>query len=253
MNSDQQPQFKGMKESTMTRSHHLYFNIEENDDFEQFSARLLDGDLSKKHKLLKYLASKCFLGMKMYDEVIKLASSALNCDPDLINYSTVATTSGSYDKIRPEINHEECELYDNLSKEWKTDAGLYLQLGIAYESVDNRVQARLAYEKCLKKDVYRFEALKRLNDRHLLTETQKTSLLNDLPFKEQCSDEEGQLLRIIYSAMIKQEPLSTVKPQTADQNESNDLIEIRNVLSHNPSLLVAEAQLKYEKSDYRYL
>lgn len=178
--------------------------------------------LVDKHRVYQCFAVQCMLSTKRYEDAVKLIENSL--------------TTNLLNCIDDDFLNEKCQ-------EWRLDGALYLYLGQAYEELDNRTQAAKAYTKCLRHDVYCYEALSRLNKRHLLTSKEKLELIASLPFGEQCSDKrESDFLRYVYESLVR-------GSNFASKNDEISSLPVcdreKGLLSNNSSMLAAKAERLY--------
>lgn len=180
-----------------------------------------------RHKVYKCFAVECLLATKRFDEAVKLIESPI--------VSVIASTTND-NSLDEDYLNDKC-------REWRLDGALYLHLGQAYEELDNRTQAAIAYSKCLKHDVFCSEALSRLNKRHLLTSKEKLTLIDSLPLSEQCSDKrEANLLKYIYESMVRGSNFSS---KNDDSNVVSNGDTVVRSLDNNSSMLSTKAERLY--------
>lgn len=82
-------------------------------------------------------------------------------------------------------------------------AAVWLLKGKVLESMDNRTQARDAYEQALQHSVYCTEALDALMQHDMLMLWEEHELMRNLPVAAQCTDAEARVLQLLYHAKMK--------------------------------------------------
>lgn len=85
--------------------------------------------------------------------------------------------------------------------------------------MDNRGLAAECYRQALRYDVFCFEAFDSIIKYHMLSAVEEHELINSLPIQDQCSTDEGDILRLLYESKLKKYHTPTVPKQ----NESKIL------------------------------
>jgi len=179
--------------------------------------------LDQKHLSCKHLAALSLYEAKMYSEALGLLEVDFEWK-DLPAKSCV-------DSASPFPSSE------NLR------SSLYLLRGKIHEAMDNRIPAIEDYKTSLKLDVCCNEAFELLVRHEMLTPDEESSLLESLPFEEQCDHYEGEsvLIQALYNDQIKK----YCKPQ--ERKPCTELAQLQN----NLSVRVNYAQRLMNGCDYK--
>ncbi|EDO45312.1 predicted protein [Nematostella vectensis] len=129
----------------------------------------------------RYLAAKCHAECKQWQEAL----DTLDAMPKDLEDKDVFPMS------------------EGVSGSTKLEAAIALLRGIVYEAMDNRGNATECYKDAIRTDVHCFEAFDLLISHHMLTNKEEHDLLESLPFSEQCTPEEVDLLKFLYESRIK--------------------------------------------------
>lgn len=189
--------------------------------------------LHKTHLVCRYLAAKCLLEAKEYNEALEL----LSCDERESNYSS--GSSGITESINSLLDQA-----DNTIKGFPIpslhSAVLYLK-GCVYEALDNRSLASECYKQALKRDVFCFNAFQSLVQHQMLTAWEENDLISSLPITDQCKSKDDEwLVRSVYESLLKK--YHSVPPRSVVQTHPR--------LKGNLDLRVAEAERHYYACNY---
>lgn len=190
--------------------------------------------LHKSHLVCRYLAAKCLLEAKEYNEALEL----LSADDKDTNYSS--GSSGITESLNCLL--EQCD--NNSIKGFPTpslhSSVLYLK-GCVYEALDNRSLASECYKQALKRDVFCFDAFQALVQHQMLTAWEENELISSLPIAEQCRSKDDEwLVRSLYESLLKK--YHSVPPRSIVQTHPR--------LKGNLDLRVAEAERHYYACSY---
>uniref|UniRef100_A0A8C6YES2 Cell division cycle 16 n=1 Tax=Naja naja TaxID=35670 RepID=A0A8C6YES2_NAJNA len=102
-------------------------------------------------------------------------------------------------------------------------SSICLLRGKIYDALDNRTLATFSYKEALKLDVYCFEAFDLLTSHHMLTAEEEKELLESLPLRKQCTEEEQVLLHFLFENKLKKynKPSETLIPESVDGLQDN--------------------------------
>ncbi|XP_063995452.1 cell division cycle protein 16 homolog [Diachasmimorpha longicaudata] len=120
---------------------------------------------------------------------------------------------------------------------------LYVK-GRVYEATDNRTVATDCYKQALHCDVYSYQAFEALVQNQMLSAAEERELLESLPFNEQCSEADRELLRLLYESKLKKYQEPTEDISLASCNVKSVLI------NGNLDMQVAKAERLYYNCDY---
>ncbi|XP_020281654.1 cell division cycle protein 16 homolog isoform X2 [Pseudomyrmex gracilis] len=125
---------------------------------------------------------------------------------------------------------------------------LYIK-GKIYEAMDNRAVATEYYKQALQRDVYSYEAFEALVQNQMLSAPEEQELLESLPFSEQCTKGEAELLRLLYDSKLKKyQETPITKESVATCSIMGTSVSIR--LANNLDMVVAKAERLYYNCDY---
>ncbi|XP_032686384.1 cell division cycle protein 16 homolog [Odontomachus brunneus] len=147
--------------------------------------------LEKTDVMCYYLTVRSLLEAKEYNEALQVISESEIC--------TNMTQSGITFTDRTDILQDAPKNVQS--------AILYVK-GRVYEAMDNRAVATEFYKQALQCDVYSYQAFEALVQNQMLSAAEERELLESLPFAEQCTEGETELLRLLYESKLKkyQEP-----------------------------------------------
>lgn len=125
---------------------------------------------------------------------------------------------------------------------------LYVK-GRVHEATDNRSVATECYKQALHCDVYSYQAFEALVQNQMLSATEERELLESLPFDEQCTEADKDLLHLLYKSKLKkyQAPTDDITQITC----SIKGISITDRLENNLDIQVAKAERLYYNCDYQ--
>ena len=161
----------------------------------------------------KYLAAKCFAECKEWEKVLEVLEGDYKD-------SKLSLFNGQIES--PKI--------ENIpSPGRKIESAIWLLKGMAYEGLETNARdlAADAYKEALSQDVYCFEAFELLTSHHMLTAQEEVDLITSLPFSEQCSPEEAQLVKFVYESKIQKysKPMDPKIPTYLDPlNDNLDVV-----------------------------
>ena len=139
-------------------------------------------EVAGKTELFRYLVAKCHAECGEWSDVLEALEDPSNC-------SVVETALDSG------------EQYEGMSQSiclFSTSnlvSATQLLKGKAHEALGNVEDAVDCFKACLASDVFCAEALQRLTHHQYLTHQEEVALLESLPFNDQCTQEEGKMLR----------------------------------------------------------
>ncbi|XP_076655085.1 cell division cycle protein 16 isoform X2 [Halictus rubicundus] len=138
-----------------------------------------------------YLTVRSLLEAKEYNEALQV-----------INESEICTNITQSVMNFPDRTH----ILEDAPKNVQSSI-LYVK-GRVYEAMDNRAVATDCYKQALHCDVYSYQAFEALVQNQMLSASEEKELLESLPFAEQCTEHETELLRLLYESKLKkyQEP-----------------------------------------------
>ena len=146
---------------------------------------LSKNEVAGKSEPFRYLVAKCHAECGEW-------SDALEALEDLSDRSIMerALDSDSTERQYEGMSESSC-----LFSTSNLVSAMQLLKGKAHEALGNVEDAVDCFKACLVSDVFCAEALQRLTHHQYLTHQEEVSLLESLPFKEQCTEEEGKMLR----------------------------------------------------------
>ena len=200
--------------------------------------------LTSNNLLGRYLAAKCFVECKEWKSALDildgedqdLKSTFKESINPLVSASTTAASSSSsvassssyvidfesagYSAI---ISGSQSALFSSSSKSRKLDAAVSLLKGTIYEALENRQIAAQCYKDALQHDIYCFEAFNLLVSHHGLNSAEENQLLENLPYRVQCNEEEEKLLRFVYKNLINKysKPVEELLPNILEPMTGN--------------------------------
>uniref|UniRef100_A0A669EPG2 Cell division cycle 16 homolog (S. cerevisiae) n=1 Tax=Oreochromis niloticus TaxID=8128 RepID=A0A669EPG2_ORENI len=124
---------------------------------------------------------------------------------------------------------------------FQISSSICLLRGKIYDAMDNRPLATSSYKEALKLDVYCFEAFDLLTSHHMLTAQEEKEFLDSLPLRQQCTEEEQELLHFLFENKLKK------------YNKPSDLVvpEMVNGLQDNLDVVVSLAERHYYNCDFK--
>ncbi|KAL1497312.1 hypothetical protein ABEB36_008296 [Hypothenemus hampei] len=144
-------------------------------------------NLEKKNILCTSLAAKCYFEALDLEQALQVINNS--------DFNTPLTEGN----IPPDI---ELGFLEDTSKSHAISSFLLLK-GRILAAMDNRSLAANYYKQALRYDVYCFEALDLLTRYQMLSSQEEYELLNSLPFAEQCSIEEVEIVKHLYEMRLK--------------------------------------------------
>lgn len=186
--------------------------------------------LDKIHPLCLYLASKCLLEAREFNEALQLLSDIDDQAGTLLNSSS--------SNITFTVNNSHLFVEGSTPANLKSSL-LYLK-GRVYEALDNRSLAADCYKHALQCDVYNFDAFEALVQHQMLTAWEEKQLLSSLPFAEQCGNE--NFVRPVYETLLKKYHASPRSPSPPIPHSR---------LADNLDLAVAKAERLYYSCAYK--
>ncbi|KZC08990.1 Cell division cycle protein 16 like protein [Dufourea novaeangliae] len=187
--------------------------------------------LEKADVMCHYLTVRSLLEAKEYNEALQVISESEIC--------TNITQSGISFADRTDI-------LENAPKNVQSSI-LYVK-GRVYEAMDNRAVATDCYKQALHCDVYSYQAFEALVQNQMLPASEEKELLESLPFSEQCTEAETELLRLLYESKLKKYQEPNKKQTLATCSVMGVLVSDR--LLGNLDMEVSEAERLYYNCDY---
>ncbi|XP_053482731.1 cell division cycle protein 16 homolog [Ictalurus furcatus] len=197
--------------------------------YHRASHALRSRKLDKLYGACQYLAARCHYAAKEYQQAL-----------DILDVEEPASKKLLDKGLKEESGSRET------AKEWEMSptsisSSICLLRGKIYDAMDNRPLATSSYKEALKLDVYCFEAFDLLTSHHMLTAQEERDFLDSLPFSQQCTKEEEELLRFLYENKLKKynKPSEIVVP------------DIVNGLQDNLDVVVSLAERHYYNCDFK--
>ncbi|XP_066594170.1 cell division cycle protein 16 homolog [Prorops nasuta] len=188
--------------------------------------------LEKTDVMCHYLTVRSLLEAKEYNEALQVINDSEICTS--MNQSGISFSN-------------RMEMLDNTSR--NIQSSVYYVKGRVYEAMDNRAVATDCYKQALHCDVYSYQAFEALIQNQMLSAAEEKELLESLPFSEQCTDAEADLLRMLYESKLKkyQDPNKKHVCVSAAVYCTN----VNERLSENLDIKVSEAEWLYYNCDYQ--
>ena len=144
---------------------------------------------ASKHTAFRYMIGLCQAGSQQWLDVLETLGDPV---PDSLTASMQTLGDMSQDEEMMEITQDICFLStDNLL------SAIMVLKGKASEALGNVEDAIEFFKVALTLDVFCSEALERITHNQYLTCQEEVDLLQSLPFEEQCSKEEGDMLKCV--------------------------------------------------------
>ncbi|KOX67609.1 Cell division cycle protein 16 like protein [Melipona quadrifasciata] len=185
--------------------------------------------LEKTDILCHYLTVRSLLEAKEYNEALQVIKESEVC--------TNITQSGFGDRAN---------VLEDAPKNVQSSI-LYVK-GRIYEALDNRAVATDCYKQALHCDVYSYQAFEALVQNQMLSAAEEKELLESLPFGEQCTEAEAELLQLLYESKLKKYQEPNTKQPLATCSVMGVLVTDR--LLGNLDMEVTEAERLYYNCDY---
>ena len=187
--------------------------------------------LEKTDVMCHYLTVRSLLEAKEYNEALQVIKESELC--------TNASQSGASFADR-------AHMLEDASKNVQSSI-LYVK-GRVYEAMDNRAMATDCYKQALHCDVYSYQAFEALVQHQMLSASEEKELLESLPFGEQCTEAETELLRLLYESKLKKYQEPNKKQTLATCSVMGVLVTDR--LLGNLDMEVSEAERLHYNCDY---
>ncbi|XP_076296997.1 cell division cycle protein 16 [Lasioglossum baleicum] len=187
--------------------------------------------LEKTDVMCHYLTVRSLLEAKEYNEALQV-----------INESEICTNIAQSVMNFPDRTH----ILEDAPKNVQSSI-LYVK-GRVYEAMDNRAVATDCYKQALHCDVYSYQAFEALVQNQMLSASEEKDLLESLPFAEQCTESETELLRLLYESKLKKYQEPNKKQTLATCSIMGVLVSDR--LLGNLDMEVSEAERLYYNCDY---
>ncbi|XP_078037800.1 cell division cycle protein 16 isoform X2 [Augochlora pura] len=179
-----------------------------------------------------YLTVRSLLEAKEYNEALQVINESeicTNITQSVINYT------------------DRTHVLEDAPKNVQSSI-LYVK-GRVYEAMDNRAVATDCYKQALHCDVYSYQAFEALVQNQMLSASEEKELLESLPFTEQCTESEAELLRLLYESKLKKYQEPNEKQTLTTCNVMGVLVSDR--LLGNLDMEVSEAERLYYNCDYQ--
>lgn len=157
---------------------------------------LSKNEVAGKTELFKYLVAKCHAECGEWLD-------ALEALEDPSDHSIMET---ALDSDNPERQYEGISQNICLFSTNNLTSAVHLLKGKAHEALGNVEEAVDCFRVCLVSDVFCAEALQRLTHHQYLTHQEEVSLLESLPFSQQCTKEEEKMLRWAIHTILLYRP-----------------------------------------------
>ncbi|KAL6262574.1 hypothetical protein P5V15_005366 [Pogonomyrmex californicus] len=187
--------------------------------------------LEKSDVMCHYLTVRCLLEAKEYNDALQVINESEIC--------TNITQAGITFADRTDI-------FQDAPKNVQSSI-LYVK-GKVYEAMDNRAVATECYKQALQCDVYSYEAFEALVQNQMLSASEERELLESLPFTEQCTKGEAELLRLLYDSKLKKYQEPNTKQSSVTCSVMG--ISVTERLADNLDMEVAKAERLYYNCDY---
>ncbi|EZA53221.1 hypothetical protein DMN91_005011 [Ooceraea biroi] len=187
--------------------------------------------LEKTDVMCHYLTVRCLLEAKEYNDALQVINESEIC--------TNITQAGITFSTRMDI-------FQDAPRNVQSSI-LYIK-GRVYEAMDNRAVATECYKQALQCDVYSYEAFEALVQNQMLSASEERELLESLPFVEQCTKGEEELLRLLYDSKLKKYQEPNTKESSVTCNVMG--ISVTDRLVDNLDMQVAKAEKLYYNCDY---
>ncbi|XP_024887647.1 cell division cycle protein 16 homolog [Temnothorax curvispinosus] len=187
--------------------------------------------LEKSDVMCHYLTVRCLLEAKEYNDALQVINESEIC--------TNITQAGITFADRTDI-------FQDAPKNVQSSI-LYVK-GRVYEAMDNRAVATECYKQALQCDVYSYEAFEALVQNQMLSASEERELLESLPFTEQCTKGEAELLRLLYDSKLKKYQEPNTKQSLITCSVMGICVADR--LADNLDMEVAKAERLYYNCDY---
>ncbi|XP_078037799.1 cell division cycle protein 16 isoform X1 [Augochlora pura] len=188
--------------------------------------------LEKTDVMCHYLTVRSLLEAKEYNEALQVINESeicTNITQSVINYT------------------DRTHVLEDAPKNVQSSI-LYVK-GRVYEAMDNRAVATDCYKQALHCDVYSYQAFEALVQNQMLSASEEKELLESLPFTEQCTESEAELLRLLYESKLKKYQEPNEKQTLTTCNVMGVLVSDR--LLGNLDMEVSEAERLYYNCDYQ--
>ncbi|XP_043251365.1 cell division cycle protein 16 homolog [Colletes gigas] len=187
--------------------------------------------LEKRDVMCHYLTVRSLLEAKEYNEALQVIN-----DSEI--YTNITQSGiGFTDHV---------DMLEDAPKNVQSSI-LYVK-GRVYEAMDNRAVAIDCYKQALHCDVYSYQAFEALVQNQMLSASEEKELLESLPFSEQCTEAETELLRLLYESKLKKYQEPNKKQTLATCSVMGVLVTDR--LLGNLDMEVSEAERLYYNCDY---
>ncbi|XP_076672851.1 cell division cycle protein 16 [Andrena cerasifolii] len=187
--------------------------------------------LEKTDVMCHYLTVRSLLEAKEYNEALQVIKESEIC-------TNVSQSGASF--------ADRTHMLEDASKNVQSSI-LYVK-GRVYEALDNRAVATDCYKQALHCDVYSYQAFEALVQHQMLSASEEKELLESLPFGEQCTEAETELLRLLYESKLKKYQEPNRKQTLATCSVMGVLVTDR--LLGNLDMEVSEAERLHYNCDY---
>lgn len=187
--------------------------------------------LEKSDLMCHYLTVRCLLEAKEYSDALKVIDES-----EL--YTNITQGGVSF--------ADRTDIFQDALK--NVQSSIVYVKGRVYEAMDNRVVATECYKQALQCDVYSYEAFEALVQNQMLSASEERELLESLPFAEQCTKGEAELLRLLYDSKLKKYQEPNTKQSLITCNVMG--VSVTHRLSDNLDMEVAKAERLYYNCDY---
>ena len=187
--------------------------------------------LEKTDVMCHYLTVRSLLEAKEYNEALQVIKESEIC-------TNVSQSGASF--------ADRAHILEDASKNVQSSI-LYVK-GRVYEAMDNRAMATDCYKQALHCDVYSYQAFEALVQHQMLSASEEKELLESLPFGEQCTEAETELLRLLYESKLKKYQEPNKKQTLATCSVMGVLVTDR--LLGNLDMEVSEAERLHYNCDY---
>lgn len=187
--------------------------------------------LEKTDVMCNYITVRSLLEAKEYTEALQVINESERC--------TNMTQSGISFANRTDI-------LEAAPKNVQSSI-LYVK-GRVYEAMDNRAVATDCYKQALHCDVYSYQAFEALVQNQMLSAAEERELLESLPFADQCTEAEADLLRLLYESKLKKYQEPNKRPTGPPCSVMGVVVTHR--LLGNLDMEVSKAERLYYNCDY---
>ncbi|XP_053593265.1 cell division cycle protein 16 homolog [Microplitis demolitor] len=187
--------------------------------------------LEKTDSMCHYLTIRSLLEAKEFTEALQIINETELC-------TSMSQTGVSF--------MEHTNFMQDAPK--NVQSSIFYVKGRVHEATDNRSVAADCYKQALHYDVYSYQAFEALVQNQMLSAAEEKELLDSLPFNEQCSEADRDLLKLLYESKLKkyQAPMEDLSITCGTKG-----VLVTDRLQDNLDMQVAKAERLYYNCDYQ--